>query len=74
MSHLQLAVTLMVKNEEQRIEATLSSVKDVVDGIIVFDTGSEDQTIDIMKMFAKKYNFFIFHLLQGKFEDFATSQ
>ena len=53
MSHLQLAVTLMVKNEEQRIEATLSSVKDVVDGIIVFDTGSEDKTIDIMKMFAK---------------------
>ena len=68
MSHLQLAV-----NEEQRIEATLSSVKDVVDGIIVFDTGSEDKTIDIMKMFAKKYNLH-FHLLQGKFEDFATSR
>lgn len=63
----------MVKNEEKRIETTLKSVKDIVDGIIVFDTGSEDKTIDIMKGFAKKHNLH-FHLLQGRFEDFATSR
>jgi len=73
MSHLQLAVVLMVKNEEKRIEITLTSVKDVVDGIVVFDTGSEDKTVDIMKRFAKTHNLH-FHLLQGQFEDFATSR
>jgi len=63
----------MVKNEEKRIETTLSSVKDIVTGIIVFDTGSEDKTVDIMKSFAKKNNL-NFHLLQGYFEDFAISR
>jgi glycosyltransferase involved in cell wall biosynthesis len=73
MSHLQLAAVIMVKNEENRIETTLMSVKDVVDGIIVFDTGSQDSTIAIMKRFVKKYNLY-FHLLEGQFEDFATSR
>jgi glycosyltransferase involved in cell wall biosynthesis len=63
----------MIRNEEKRIETTLESVKDVVDGIIVFDTGSEDKTVDIMRKFAKKNNLH-FHLLQGVFEDFATSR
>lgn len=63
----------MVRNEERSIETTLASVKDVVDGIIVFDTGSEDKTVDIMKRFTKTNNLH-FHLLQGQFEDFATSR
>ncbi len=73
MSHLQLAVALMVKNEEKRIEVSLASVKDTVDGVILYDTGSEDKTIDVVKMFTKKHNIH-FHLLQGQFEDFATSR
>jgi glycosyltransferase involved in cell wall biosynthesis len=72
-SEVQLAVVLMVKNEEKRIETTLNSVKDVVDGIILFDTGSEDKTVEIVKQFAEKHNIH-FHLLQGQFEDFATSR
>lgn len=72
-SGLQLAVALMVRNEEKRIATTLESVKDVVDGIIVFDTGSEDKTVDIMRSFATKNNLH-FHLLQGVFEDFSTSR
>jgi glycosyltransferase involved in cell wall biosynthesis len=73
MNNLQLAAALMVKNEERRIEITLESVENVVDGIIVFDTGSEDNTINIIKNFTKKKNL-QFHLLQGQFEDFATSR
>ena len=63
----------MVKDEEKRIETTLASVKSVVAGIIVFDTGSEDKTVETMKRFAKMHNLH-FHLLQGQFEDFATSR
>jgi glycosyltransferase involved in cell wall biosynthesis len=73
MTHLQIAATIMVKNEERRIETTLESVKDIVDGVIVFDTGSEDNTIDIMRKFTHKNNLH-FHLLQGEFDDFATSR
>jgi len=70
---VKLAAVLMVRNEEKRIETTLNSVKDVVDGVIVFDTGSEDKTVDIMKNFAKKHDLH-FHCIQGVFEDFATSR
>lgn len=73
MSQLQLAAVLMVKNEEKRIETTLNSVKDIIDGIIVFDTGSEDKTVTIMKRFTKTNNLH-FHLMQGQFEDFGTSR
>lgn len=73
MSHLQIAAVLMVKNEERRIETTLDSVKDVVDGVIVFDTGSEDKTIDVMKRFTKRNNL-RFHSIHGEFEDFETSR
>jgi hypothetical protein len=36
MSDVQIAVVLMVKNEEKRIEVSLDSVKNEVDGIILF--------------------------------------
>ncbi len=73
MSHLQLAVVMMVRNEENRIQTSLESVKDLVDGIILFDTGSEDKTIDVARKFAKQNNIH-FHLLQGQFEDFSVSR
>lgn len=49
MNDIQIAVAIMVKNEEKRIEITLNSIKDEVDGIILFDTGSTDNTVGIVK-------------------------
>ena len=47
---------MIVKNEEKNLATCLDSVKDVVDEIIIVDTGSTDGTIQI----AEKYNAKIF--------------
>ncbi|OPX45666.1 SPBc2 prophage-derived glycosyltransferase SunS [Ruminiclostridium hungatei] len=48
---LQLSLCMIVKNEEQVLERCLDSVKDIVDEIIIADTGSTDNTVNI----ASKY-------------------
>ena len=53
-----LALCMIVKNEEQMLPDCLESVKNVVDEIIIVDTGSTDNTIEIAKKYgAKIYNF-----------------
>ncbi len=73
MSDVQIAVVLMVKNEEKRIRVSLDSLKNEVDGIILFDTGSSDNTVSVVKKYAKKNNLHL-HLIEGVFEDFSTSR
>ena len=53
----KLSLCMIVKDEEQFIEQCLKSVINVVDEIIIVDTGSTDKTIEI----AKKYTDKIFH-------------
>lgn len=52
-----ISLCMIVKNEEQCLERCLASVNDVVDEIIIVDTGSTDATVEI----AKKYSAKIFH-------------
>ncbi|TCT15484.1 glycosyltransferase involved in cell wall biosynthesis [Natranaerovirga pectinivora] len=53
-----VSLCMIVKNEEKNLPRCLESVKDIVDEMIIVDTGSEDQTIEIAKAFgAKVYNF-----------------
>ncbi|MEW6003159.1 MAG: glycosyltransferase, partial [Nitrospirota bacterium] len=55
---VSISLCMIVKNEEQNIARALSSVKPVVDEMIVVDTGSTDRTKDIAKAFgAKVYDF-----------------
>ena len=49
-----LSVIIITKNEEDRIERCLISVKSLADEIIVYDSGSEDKTVDIVKTFTDK--------------------
>ena len=49
-----ISLCMIVKNEEEFIENCLNSVKDLVDEIIIVDTGSTDSTIDIAKGFGAK--------------------
>lgn len=44
----------IVKNEERFIWYAISSVIDFVDKVLVFDTGSEDKTVEIIKTFKNK--------------------
>ncbi len=44
-----ISLCMIVKNEEQFIEQCLNSVKDLVQEIIIVDTGSTDKTIKILR-------------------------
>jgi len=50
----KLSVIIITKNEEDRLERCLKSVKEIASEIILFDSGSEDRTIAIAKMFTNK--------------------
>lgn len=52
-----LSLCMIVKNEEKHLARCLTSVKDVVDEIVIVDTGSTDKTISI----AESFNAKIFH-------------
>jgi len=49
-----LSLCMMVRNEEACLPACLSSVKDVVDEMIVVDTGSTDRTADVAKAYGAR--------------------
>ncbi len=55
---MDLTLCMIVKNEEVTLPQTLASVQDVVDEMVVLDTGSGDRTCEIAREFgAKVYHF-----------------
>jgi glycosyltransferase involved in cell wall biosynthesis len=70
---MKLAAILMVKNESPRIRVTLDSIVPFVDGLVVFDTGSEDDTVNIVKEFSRESKIPL-HLKIGTFRNFAVSR
>ena len=44
-----ISLCMITKNEEKYLEQCLNSVKDLVDEIIIVDTGSTDKTKEIAK-------------------------
>ena len=53
-----ISLCMIAKNEEKWLEQCLNSVKDIVDEIIIVDTGSTDKTKEIAKKFnAKIFDF-----------------
>ncbi|KHO61021.1 glycosyl transferase [Thermoanaerobacter sp. YS13] len=49
-----LSLCLITKDEERNITRCINSVKDIVDEIVVVDTGSKDKTVEIAKSFGAK--------------------
>jgi len=55
---MKLSFCAIVKNEETSLPQCLESVRDVVDEMVVLDTGSTDKTVEIAREFgAKVYHF-----------------
>ncbi|RCX16902.1 tetratricopeptide repeat protein [Anaerobacterium chartisolvens] len=55
---ITVSLCMIVKNEQDTIARCLESVKDIVDEIIIVDTGSTDKTKDIANAFTSKiYDF-----------------
>lgn len=53
-----ISLCMIVKNEEHTLRACLESVQGAVDEIIIIDTGSTDNTIDIAKEYNAKIGYF----------------
>ena len=53
-----ISLCMIVKNEEQMLKGCLESVKNIVDEIIIVDTGSTDKTIEIAKEYGAKIYYF----------------
>lgn len=51
---MKLSVYLITKNEERRLEKTLTQAAKVADEILVVDSGSTDDTLNIAKKFGAK--------------------
>ena len=50
-NRITISLCMIVKDEEKTLARCLSSVKDIVDEMIIVDTGSTDKTVDIAKSF-----------------------
>lgn len=57
-----LSLCLITRDEEKNIARCIGSVKDIVDEIVVVDTGSKDKTVEIAKSFGAK-------VIHAKWED-----
>lgn len=54
----EVSLCMIVKNEEKYLQKCLDSVKDIVDEMIIVDTGSTDNTVEIAKAFGAKVHYF----------------
>lgn len=54
----KISLCMIVKNEEEYLPGCLNSIKDVVDEIIIVDTGSTDKTVEIAKSFGAKIYYY----------------
>lgn len=55
---ITISLCMIVKNEQDTIETCLESVKDCVDEIIIVDTGSTDNTVELIKKYTDNIFFF----------------
>lgn len=55
---MSLSLCMIVKNEEANLPRCLESVKDIIDEMIIVDTGSTDSTVEIANKYGAKVYYF----------------
>lgn len=63
MKKIPLSVFIIAKNEADRIGKTISSIRDLADEVIVIDSGSTDNTVELSKSLGA--DLVIFHAWEG---------
>ena len=64
---------MMVKNEHKRLHVTLNSVVGQVDSVVLYDTGSTDDTLEIAKRICEENNLPL-RIKEGEFVNFCESR
>jgi len=64
----KLSLCMIVKDEEAFLEQCISSVKEIIDEIVVVDTGSKDKTVEVAKGLGAK----VFHRAWD--DDFSSAR
>lgn len=70
---VKLILTQIVKNESHVIEKMLNSIKPIVDGICIIDTGSTDNTIDVINNWGNN-NQIETYVFERAFDNFENSR
>jgi glycosyltransferase involved in cell wall biosynthesis len=69
----RLGAVIMMKNEAETILLTIRSVIGTVDCVVCYDTGSTDNTIELVQTCCRQHKL-PFYLTTGTFVDFSTSR
>jgi glycosyltransferase involved in cell wall biosynthesis len=69
----KLGALIMMRNEQDTILITLSSVVDTVDCVVVYDTGSTDKTLELVQGYCTAHKLPLY-ITRGVFVDFSTSR
>lgn len=70
---VKILACFMVKNENDFIGESIESVRDVANGVLIFDTGSTDDTCETAVAFSSDACPVVIHR-HGEFVDFATTR
>jgi len=70
---VKLVLTQIMKNESHVALRMLNSIKNIVDGICVIDTGSTDNSIEIVKNWGKENNIETY-VFERPFDNFENSR
>ena len=70
----KICLNMIVKNESKIITRLLKSVLPLIDSYCICDTGSTDNTIDVIMDFFKGHNITSGKIIQEPFQDFAYNR
>jgi len=56
MKNIKLILIMIVKNESKIIERCFDSVLSIIDGIVISDTGSTDNTVELIESYLQKHS------------------